>query len=812
MTEADRVSPYMLWPSSFFDVAWAPGSPFLRTLIRPEGSFPGWADRDAGPWSTWMPLAPVEPLPRQGWKIHVSALPRDAAAVVGIAARICREQGVAHKMLRTRELVLASQLKYADPVQSGKVFTCYPAAGQLEALALRLADELPCLPHPPVQGEPRLVGSPVSLRHGAFRAEWLLDAAGAARPAVEVGGAVVEDHRGVGGEQHSAPELPAALRARVETTDPENEHLEISQVRLLHRSNAGGVYSALWHGRRVVLKEARDHCGLDLEEQPAGSRLRHEWKALRRLAGTGAAPEPLDYLRVGSSEFLVMGLVPGVSLTTVLKTRHPSAVPDADRTGYLEWLGGLKGRLDELVATMNRAGIVHGDLHPGNLMDGPEGLVAIDFESCAIDGAGPSVGLHHPQFSWARDDPDVCADESARRRIMEVLEVPALISADQSESVQAEMLRVGSRELHGNGASPTRTEPLRVEELVEGIKAFVDPSRPERLFPGDPVQFHHPGAGLGLLHGSAGVLLSLHLLGETVDQSLLDILCEQIHALRVLPRGVADGAEGMAWALLRMGRFAEAEQLLERCIARGLPGADCPWWANGTAGIAAVLDRAGAALGRSDLTRMAEQQRRLTCEALEDGPPGRAGLLHGWAGVGLVLARGDDDGERDGASALAALLMEDRQLSKEHGILVGMEGGRRTPYLGEGGLAAALLAHQLSRRGFQEKHGKVERIIEAGLTSCHNQNVLEAGLMRGRAGFLTTLRTLRRTDSRGDEHVRRMRWGCTVLWGSGQTDTLAVLGRNGCRSSLDLATGSAGVALSLTAEPWAAVSDVLALA
>ena len=810
MTEMDRVSPYMLWRSPFFEVAWAPGSPFLRTPIRPEGPIPGWVGRDAGPWSTWAPLAPAEPLPRQGWKIHVSALPRDAA-VVGAAARICREQGVAHKMLRTRELVLASQLKYADPVQSGKVFTCYPAAGRLEALALRLADELPCLPHPPVQGEPHLAGSPVSLRHGAFQAEWLLDTAGTPRPGVRVDGAVVEDRRGI--EQHSAPGLPAALMARVEATSPEDEHLEISQVRLLHRSNAGGVYSAQWHGRRVVLKEARDHCGLDLEEQPAGIRLRHEWKALRRLAGTGVAPEPLDHLRVGSSEFLVMGLVPGASLATVLKTRHPSAVPNADRTGYLEWLDGVSGRLDELVATMNRMGIVHGDLHPGNLMDGPDGLVAIDFESCTIDGAGPSAGLHHPQFSRARDAPDDHADESARRRIMAVLEVPALISADQSGPVQTEMLRVGSQELRGDGAplpTSTRTEPLRVEELVEGIKAFADPSRPERLFPGDPVQFQRPGAGLGLLHGSAGVLLSLHLLGETVDQPLLDILCEQIRALQVLPRGVADGAEGMAWALLRMGRPDEAEQLLERCIARGLPDADCPWWANGTAGIAAVLDKAGAALERADFTRMAGQQRRLTCEALESGMPGRAGLLHGWAGVGLALLPLRSDGPSVGQAA-AALRLERGRLSMDGRVLTAVSGSRRMPYLGHGGLAAALLARMLPPGSFGDDDAVLSLIAAAG-ASCRSPHVLEAGLIRGRAGLLMALRALAPGDRVSAEHARRLRWGCTrVTDGSGAPRTV-VLGRAGARAGLDLASGSAGVALALAPDPWAVVSDALALA
>lgn len=814
MTEMDRVSPYTLWRSPFFDVAWAPGSPFLRTPVRPDGPFPGWIDRDAGPWSTWTPLAPAEPLPRQGWKIHVSALPRHAAAIIGAAARICREQGVVHKMLRTRELVLASQLKYADPVQSGKVLTCYPAAGQLEALALRLADELPELPHPAVQNEPRLAGSPVSLRYGAFRAEWLLDTAGTARPGVMVDGTMAEDRRGTGGEQRAAPRLPAALESRLETMSPEEERLEISQVRLLHRSNAGGVYSAIWRGRKVVLKEARDHCGLDLDEQPASTRLRHEWQALRRLAGTGSAPEPLDYLRVGSSEFLIMSLIPGLPLTTVLKTRHPLTVPDADRGDYLDWLDRLQDRLAELIATMNRAGIVHGDLHPGNLMDGPDGLFAIDFESCTIDGHGPSVGLHHPQFSQTRDAPDGRADEPARRRIANVLIAPSLITGDQSAPVQDEILRVGAAELrspHGS-MSPTTTAPLSADELTEAIKAFADPTRPDRIFPGDPVQFQRPGAGMGLLHGSSGILLVLHLLGEEPDQSLLDILCGQIDTLQVLPRGMADGAEGMAWALLRMRRLEEAERLLERCIARGLPGPDCPWWANGTAGTAAVLGRAGVVLGRPDFTGAALQQRRLLHEALEGRAPGLPGLLHGWAGAGLALLRDSGDDELGERSALTALLLESRQLSVDHGILTSRRNRQRIPYLGEGGLAASLLAHQLIQRDVPEKYReKLDEIISAGLTSCRNQNVLESGLMRGRSGFLTALKTLERNDPHVHEHTKRMRWGCTTLHDDGRTNMVTALGRSGYRSSLDLATGSAGVALSLASDSWTGVSDALAL-
>lgn len=817
----------MLWDNPFFDVAWAPGSPFLRTPVHPVGPFPGWVEQESGPWSLWAPLTPDRPLPEQGWKVHVSALPRDAATVNEQAARICREEGAAHKMLRTRELVTASQLKYADPVQAGKVFTCYPPADRLEVLALRLADELPALEHPRVQGEPCLAGSPVSLRHGAFRAEWLLDADGLAHPAVTAGGERVEDRRGRSAPE--APELPAGIRARLAGADPEGAQLDISQVRLLHRSNAGGVYAAQWHGRQVVLKEAREHCGLGLDEQPATVRLRHEWQALRRLAGTGVAPEPLDYLHVGDSEFLIMSLIRGLPLSAVLAARHPQAAPGADRAGYLDWLRATGDRLAALVATMNRAGVVHGDLHPGNLMDGPDGLVAIDFESSTIDGTGPAAGLHHPQFSRAGQDADAHADEAARTRVMEVLEAPTLLSADQSAPVQDEILRVGSLELRGgDGPAPeTRTPPLGLAELVAGVRAFADPSRPDRVFPGDPVQFQRPGAGLGLLHGDAGVLLCLHLLGEEPDPALLDLLCSRVDALRVLPRGMADGAEGMAWALLGLGRPETAGRLLDRCLARGLPGPDCPWWANGTAGVGAVLRKAGTVLGRPELNREASRQDELTREALRAGLPGRAGLLHGWAGVGLALLGSRDDNEQAREDAGTALRLESRGLTVEGGRLVAADGNRRVPYLGHGAIAAGLLVHRLGpEQPEQPKHPEQPEddgagalpgattgvCLEACRESCRSSQMLEAGLLGGRAGMLTALRTLAPDDPTCAEHTRRLRWGCVEAAAADGGSYPVVLGRLGVRASLDLATGSAGVALALTPEPWAAVSAALALA
>ena len=74
----------------------------------------------------------------------------------------------------------------------------------------------------------------------------------------------------------------------------------------LHFSNAGGVYLAKdpSSDRRVVLKEARPHAGLDPSGADAVARLRRERDILKRLAGSGIAPELLGEFIAWEHHFL----------------------------------------------------------------------------------------------------------------------------------------------------------------------------------------------------------------------------------------------------------------------------------------------------------------------------------------------------------------------------------------------------------------------------------------------------------------------------------------------------------------------------
>ena len=155
----------------FYEVPWAAGSPLLDVDVVPAqwGADSGWARVDRGPW---VYLHPGVGLPDHGWKVHVSALPSSACETAAICWDACRELGVPFKVLRSRGLVLAGQQKYADPVASGKVVTCYPLPAQLEPLCELLANRLGGRPAPGILGELRIPGTPIHLRYGAFTASW----------------------------------------------------------------------------------------------------------------------------------------------------------------------------------------------------------------------------------------------------------------------------------------------------------------------------------------------------------------------------------------------------------------------------------------------------------------------------------------------------------------------------------------------------------------------------------------------------------------------------------------------------------------
>jgi hypothetical protein len=221
----------------------------------------------------------------------------------------------------------------------------------------------------------------------------------------------------------------------------------------------------------------------------------------------------------------------------------------------------------------------------------------------------------------------------------------------------------------------------------------------------------------------------------------------------------------------------------------------------GLSGIALALLHLGDTTGE---TRLHEAGLR-AADIVADRPlprtserkAGRAGLLRGSSGPALLFIRmferTDDPGYLDlAAAALGADL--DRCVLNPKGALQVDEGWRAMPYLDGGSVGIGLVINDyLAHRSV----ARFEHAADAITTAACSAYYAQPGLFKGRAGMMLYLAHghtagQAAADPRIASHVRRLAWHAIGYRGG-----IAFPGDTLFRLSMDLATGTAGVLLSL---------------
>jgi hypothetical protein len=586
--------------------------------------------------------------------------------------------------------------------------------------------------------------------------------------------------------------------------------------RALHFSNGGGVYQGTdtRSGETVVLKEARPHAGLLGDGRDALARLEHERDMLLLAAGSGAGPRVLDWVEAGEHRFLVLEHIAGRTLNTLFSERYPLIGRDpapAALEAYTAWALEICGRVERLVGALHAHGVVFGDLHLFNVMVRPDDTVAlIDFEVAAPAGERsrrllaarafqPPAGLSGPEVDryalaclrlalFLPLTALLPLDRSRARALAEAIrgEFPAVPAAFLDDAV-ATIIAAGSGAAGagaaGAGAAPWAKQapaepgpaaavdggdagggavdgplvdgrwPRLRAALAEGIARTASPERTDRLFPGDIRQFAHPGAGLGVAHGAAGVLYALHAAGAEVPDEYEHWLLRRTDELPADARlGFYDGIHGIAHVLDVLGHRESARRLLERALAERWRRLG-PDLEQGLAGIGLNLLHFAARTGETALREAAFEAGRLAvgqlagCDARRAAaapgtavPGVRAGLMRGASGPALLFLRlyeqsGDDDWL---ARARAALRLDlaGCVASEQDGSLRVNEGWRALPYLAEGSAGIALVAR---RYLVHREDALLRRAIAAITLACTSRFYAQAGLFAGRAGVLLAL-------------------------------------------------------------------------
>ncbi|MFD5901458.1 class III lanthionine synthetase LanKC [Streptomyces microflavus] len=796
----------------------------------------GWRREAVGLWTSLVPEQAE--LAEQGWKIHVSTVPDEAEATLRDTARICLDHGVPFKFLRsTRALSLMAD-KHMNRSGAGKFIAVYPPDDTVfRALAEELSTALAGRSGPYVLSDLRIGDAPVYTRYGAYVPRWCADADGSRVLALrDPSGQLVPDERGVVFRTPSWVEVPSFLRphlaARAAARD---DTFPYTVTEALQFSNAGGIYLAKERetGRRVVLREARPHCGLDGAGDDAVTRLHREHRALTTLAGLDCVPEVHGVRTVWEHHFLIEEHIEGNTLLEEIVGRFAlvrGAVTVEELAPYVAWTDAMVGELSRALEEIHARGLRFGDLHPSNIIVRPDGRIAlVDFEyATALDDQDTPLagaqGLQAPPGTPGAEADAYALWATWLTMLMPLTEMAGL------ERAKALTLESWARSRYGlpAGAGPARPALLHglddsrrreaeVAALLEpevdwaeirtrllaGIHAGATPERTDRLFPGGPGLF--ATGGTDLANGAAGVLYALHRTGAPVPEEWTDWLAAA--ALRRDPAeagGLFDGLPGTALVLTLLGRAEQGRELWDRAMSTASPAPSADLF-TGRAGIAlAALRMARASDGPEPGTRLIDtalstaRDLDLLARGEEvDGMrlPESAGLLRGLSGAALLHlelhALTGEDWLRE-AARTAVEREAGHLVTLDDGTLQVRDGGRNLLYLNQGSSGVALVAQAYTARHEDPALGALIPGVRKG---CAMEFVREPGLFMGRAGLVATAGQLSPDGRRGPEvlsSVSNLTWHLLA-----DEDRLLVPGATLRRCSADLATGAAGLLLSL---------------
>ncbi|WP_395293638.1 class III lanthionine synthetase LanKC [Kitasatospora hibisci] len=820
----------------------------------------GWERSELEMWSVVRP-AGVR-IPDQGWKIHVSSCTETAEEVLETVHSYCLRERVTFKFLRGLPILQVQNSKYAPRGSSGKFCTLYPVDdAELERCLHGLGRLLAGRKGPYILSDLRWADGPLYLRYGGFAERYCRNEQGERVLALTgPDGRLVPDVRGAGFAVPPWAPVPDCIAPAVaERAAPQDTGLPYTVERVLHFSNAGGVYLARDGADRppVVLKEARPFAGLDQRGVDAVTRLRNEHGILARLAGVPGVPAEHGLLTAWEHEFLVQEYVEGQSLSEWLTARYPLVHPGADEEAVAEYTRdalAIVEQVERALAGIHARGVVFGDLHPRNLIIRPDGeLSLIDFElaSTLDDFLRPALGAagFTAPLGYTGADIDryglaairlwlffplaqlTALDPGKAGQLADAVEHRFPVPAGYTDDIRRYLgsapsdgrrprpeLDLGRAETMALLEAPVADWPAIRDSLAAGIAAAATPDRTDRLFPGDIAQFTH--GGLGLAHGAAGVLYALHATGAAVDPGHVRWLAGAARG-RTLPAGLYHGGHGVAYVLDLLGEHEPAVELLHRLTTSAAAGAEPgPGLAAGGPGIALALLHFAVATRDDRLLEEALTQARSAAGAWEKAgnsdPRRRAGLLAGASGAALALVRlHEHTGDHtllDQAETLLELDLE-RCVRVGDGTLQVVDGRRVLPYIETGsagiGLALdALLAHRPDS-ALADREAPIRRAGEP-------EFFIQPGLFNGRAGLIGYLALTRRRA--GGVAPPGIGGPAAGRPGTGAVDGAALLDRQRAllalhqipyrgwlafpgdqllRLSTDLATGSAGVLLAL---------------
>ncbi|MCI1923127.1 MAG: AarF/UbiB family protein [Lentilactobacillus buchneri] len=817
----------------------------------------GWDEmRDRTEWVNIFPVKTA--IERQGWKVHISSDLQNSLRVLQATAKVCFQEGVTFKHLGTVKDFMVRNGKLMDRAYAGKFITCYPDRSELKHFLTILENALKGFNGPYILSDKKWANSPIYLRYGVFRATASGEKFPKNNEKLGINGRAIFDQRVPRFIIPDGLELPEFISKWSEQREDkiQNDDMPFLVHSAIRFSNSGGLYNATLksNGVNVILKEARPFAGLDNNYKYAPDRLATENQVLESLTNFPSIPKAYWFGKVWEHTFLAIEKMPGIQLNRWVTKNYPIYSNKSDN--YLNRIYLIMRKLVTLLNKVHNKRIFHQDIHLGNIIiDEKDNISLIDWEEAVVnettkrEHAVAASGFR----AWGSTTPEQI-DWYGLYRVGCYLLYPLADQADLVYGYSKQTLRAGEslfKKMHYHYKDLKKylqllsmigqkipqvavTSPNKIlrpyleddanyekDDSIESLgKHLIIGSletlnnwryyKRDRFF---PVHYYGIKNNKGIAFSDLSIVWStdklLHSLGINASpEASIDTLTDK--------EGLFDGDSGSLWMLNELGETEFSVNLFNRDFKNLVKRSSNNNLYSGVAGILLVgLDFNEQNLLKpktqemfedvlkafvSDYKRDGNKNTFDQVSLTETNDPQRqdSGLFYGDAGVGLLFSqafRKFNDPIFQEALNLSIRKELSRYTTDKFGSLQYLQGNRLLPYLsmGSAGLAYLIASNaDLINSEYLSKLDKLHNAIKSNYC-------VFPGLFQGFSGIkLSDYLITKKVNPERLSLIRQSMLSGLKKYLIRIGNGVCVAGDSGSKITMDVATGYAGIALTIS--------------
>lgn len=566
-------------------------------------------------------------LVKQGWKIHISAIPTNARDILLIASKICIMNKTNFKFLCDSKLLVSSLSKTWSRSESGKFITIYPeSVDKFRKILSELYSKLYNYTGPYILSDKRYKNDCQVLyyRYGGFILQTMFVDTAEKEPFItdDKGG----KHIDLRLPYYYQPEwIMDPFTKRIDNQEtkgkqlatPELNHNKYKIEKVIKHTNSGGIYLAQNSKKKVIIKEARPGTSVNLKNRDDAINIRYrEWKILKELEKdkVNCVPRPIEFFKEWENTFLVESLIDGQDLQSFIAMNNPlvSARFYSDKEQisiklkqYLYDVKKIYINLIKLVKSIHNSSIYLGDLSTFNIIVNNEFKVFFpDLEGAGYIDNPNEIDNFTPGFKLISENKHIINDYFALGSIMMNMLLPINFAFSLDNMIIERFLSMLENDLYlpnefGNVIrqliyDPESADLNNLEQALYKInfekvrvKDNIEKYRKEEIekelseinnFIFKHINFKNyhdiiPGSGdrtdsLNVLNGAAGLIhyVNSNVIEYSQKAELNNVLISNLDKVQQL--GLFDGLAGVAWVLLEEDKIKEAEMTLNRINAK----------------------------------------------------------------------------------------------------------------------------------------------------------------------------------------------------------------------------------------------------